>query len=32
MGAGVRLKFNRSATKRLATLENEGGPAGTDMP
>lgn len=32
MGAGVRLKFNRSATKRLATLENEGGPVGTDMP
>lgn len=30
MGAGVRLKFNRSITKRLATLENEGGPSRTD--
>lgn len=30
MGVGVRLKFNRSITKRLATLENEGGPSRTD--
>jgi len=30
MGAGVRLKFNRSITRRLATLENEGGPSRTD--
>jgi hypothetical protein len=30
MGAGVRLRFNRSATKRLAILENEGGPARSD--
>lgn len=27
MGVGVRLKFNRSITKRLAALENEGGPS-----
>lgn len=30
MGVGVRLRFNRSATKRLATFENEGGPARSD--
>lgn len=30
MGAGVRLKFNRSITRRLATLENEGGPSRKD--
>jgi hypothetical protein len=30
MGAGVRLKFNRSITRRLATLENEGGPSLND--
>jgi len=24
-GAGVRLKFNRSITRRIATLEDEGG-------
>lgn len=30
MGAGVRLRFNRSATKRLAVMENEGGPARSD--
>jgi hypothetical protein len=30
MGVGVRLKFNRSITRRLATLENEGGPSRTD--
>lgn len=30
MGAGVRLKFNRSITRRLATLENEGGPSRND--
>lgn len=29
-GAGVRLKFNRSETKRLMNLENEGGPARND--
>jgi len=29
-GAGVRLKFNRSETKRLATLENEGGISALD--
>jgi transcriptional regulator with XRE-family HTH domain len=30
MGAGVRLKFNKSITRRLATLENEGGPSRND--
>jgi transcriptional regulator with XRE-family HTH domain len=30
MGAGVRLKFNRSISGRLATLENDGWPSGTD--
>ncbi|MGB6080223.1 MAG: XRE family transcriptional regulator [Xanthobacteraceae bacterium] len=30
MGAGVRLKFNRSITRRIATFENEGGPSHTD--
>lgn len=30
MGVGVRLKFNRSITRRLATLENEGGLSRTD--
>ena len=30
MGAGVRLKFNRSITGRLANLENEGGTVGSD--
>jgi hypothetical protein len=29
-GAGVRLKFSRSVTRRLAALENEGGPTATD--
>lgn len=29
-GAGVRLKFNRSITKRIGTLENEGGPTAKD--
>lgn len=29
-GAGVRLKFTSSETKRLATLESEGGIAGFD--
>lgn len=29
-GAGVRLKFNRSETKRIANLENEGGPTASD--
>lgn len=29
-GAGVRLKFSRSVTKRLSTLEGEGGPAASD--
>lgn len=29
-GAGVRLKFSQSVTRRLATLENEGGPTATD--
>ena len=29
-GAGVRLKFNRSETKRLSILENEGGIAADD--
>ena len=32
-GIGVRLKFNRSETKRIANLENEGGiAAGDDVP
>lgn len=30
MGVGVRLKFNKSITRRLAILENEGGPSRTD--
>lgn len=30
LGAGVRLKFNRSITKRIGTLENEGGPPAKD--
>jgi len=30
MGAGVRLKFSRSVTRRLAVLENEGGPIRSD--
>ena len=30
LGAGVRLKFNRSVTRRLANLENEGGPVASD--
>ncbi len=30
MGVGVRLLFNSSVTKRLATLENEGGLSRTD--
>ena len=30
LGAGVRLKFNRSLTKRIGTLENEGGPSAKD--
>ncbi|MGB3501351.1 MAG: XRE family transcriptional regulator [Mesorhizobium sp.] len=29
-GIGVRLKFNRSETKRLQTLENEGGISAND--
>jgi transcriptional regulator with XRE-family HTH domain len=29
-GAGVRLKFNRSITERLGTLENEGGVTAKD--
>jgi hypothetical protein len=29
-GVGVRLKFNRSITKRIGTLENEGGPPAKD--
>jgi len=29
-GAGVRLKFNRSETRRIANLENEGGPTASD--
>ncbi|MBB4094117.1 XRE family transcriptional regulator [Ochrobactrum pecoris] len=29
-GVGVRLKFNRSETKRIANLENEGGPTASD--
>lgn len=29
-GAGVRLKFTRSETKRIATLEGEGGIAADD--
>ncbi|BCH26375.1 hypothetical protein MesoLjLc_62910 [Mesorhizobium sp. L-8-10] len=29
-GAGVRLKFSRSVTKRLGNLENEGGVAAKD--
>lgn len=29
-GAGVRLKFSRSVTKRLGNLENEGGPPAKD--
>jgi hypothetical protein len=29
-GIGVRLKFNRSETRRLATLENEGGISAMD--
>jgi len=29
-GVGVRLKFNRSETRRLMNLENEGGPARND--
>ena len=29
-GAGVRLKFNSSVTKRLGVLENEGGISGLD--
>jgi transcriptional regulator with XRE-family HTH domain len=29
-GAGVRLKFNASETKRIATLESEGGIVGLD--
>ncbi len=29
-GAGVRLKFSRSVTRRLSTLEGEGGPAASD--
>jgi|ThiBio_1000_plan_1041568.scaffolds.fasta_scaffold25273_2 hypothetical protein len=30
LGAGVRLKFNRSLTKRIGNLENEGGPSAKD--
>jgi predicted transcriptional regulator len=30
LGAGVRLKFSRSVTKRIDILENEGGPARPD--
>ena len=29
-GIGVRLKFTRSETRRLMSLENEGGPTGDD--
>ncbi|TWG90323.1 hypothetical protein L598_000700000800 [Mesorhizobium sp. J18] len=29
-GVGVRLKFNRSLTKRIGILENEGGATGRD--
>ena len=29
-GVGVRLKFNRSLTRRIGNLENEGGPAAKD--
>ena len=29
-GVGVRLKFNRSETKRLSILEGEGGVAADD--
>ena len=29
-GAGVRLKFSRSMTRRIDTLENEGGPPAKD--
>lgn len=29
-GMGVRLKFTRSEAKRVANLENEGGPVGDD--
>ena len=29
-GAGVRLKFNRSETRRIAILEGEGGIVGND--
>ncbi|MDB5551284.1 MAG: hypothetical protein JWL86_1268 [Rhizobium sp.] len=29
-GIGVRLKFTRSEAKRVANLENEGGPVGDD--
>jgi transcriptional regulator with XRE-family HTH domain len=29
-GAGVRLKFNRSITERIGTLENEGGVSAKD--
>ncbi|MGP2493071.1 XRE family transcriptional regulator [Mesorhizobium sp. PUT5] len=29
-GAGVRLKFNRSLTRRIDALENEGGPTAKD--
>jgi hypothetical protein len=29
-GAGVRLKFNASVTRRLGVLENEGGISGLD--
>jgi hypothetical protein len=33
LGAGVRLKFNQSITKRIGVLENEGGlPAADDVP
>jgi transcriptional regulator with XRE-family HTH domain len=30
LGAGVRLKFNRSITHRIGTLENEGGLSAKD--
>lgn len=30
LGVGVRLKFNRSITKRIGTLENEGGLSAKD--
>jgi hypothetical protein len=29
-GIGVRLRFTRSEAKRVASLENEGGPVGDD--